>query len=81
MFDFWSFVQPGTDFGRVFDLKMSFDRLLDPIQIFGRVFNLRRSLELCCRSERDSARAPFKTNLGRVCPGRDFRVCLACGNI
>lgn len=43
MFDFWSFVQPGTDFGRVFDLRMSFDRLLDPIQCFGFVFNLKRS--------------------------------------
>ena len=43
MFDFWSFVQPGTDFGRVFDQRMRFDRLLDPIQFFGRVFNLRRS--------------------------------------
>ena len=77
MFDFWSFVQAGTDFGRVFDLKMSFDRLLDPIQSFGRVFNLRRSfgivLPVCV--------ALFKTNLGRVCPGRDFRVCSACGKI
>ena len=81
MFHFWSFVQPGTDFGRVFGLRMSFDRLLDLIQFFDRVFNLRGVLELCCRSERDSARAPFETNLGRVCPGRDFRVCSACGKI
>ena len=43
MFDFWSLVQPGADFGHVFDLRMSFDRRLDPIQSFGGVFNLRRS--------------------------------------
>ena len=43
MFHFWSFVQPGTDFGRVFGLRMSFDCPLDPIQVFGHVFNLRRS--------------------------------------
>ena len=43
MFDFWSFVQPGTDFGPLFKLRMSFDRLLVPIQYFDRVFNLTRS--------------------------------------
>ena len=35
---------------------------------------------MCCRPERDSLRAPFKTNLGGVCLGRDFRVCTACGS-
>lgn len=35
---------------------------------------------MCCRRERDSLSAPFKTNLGRVRPGRDFTVCSACGS-
>lgn len=35
---------------------------------------------MCCRPERDSLRAPFKTTLGCVRPGRDFRVCWACGS-
>lgn len=43
MFDFSSFVQPGTDFGPLFNLRMTYDRLLVSIQFFGRVFNLTRS--------------------------------------